>query len=130
MIHQVDQRKHPRFLVAYGAVAALTESKFGNISDISRGGLTFSYIDYEDEDEDDVAARISSEVSIVHDPCFSLLEVPCKVIKDDYSPPDHHHGFLKMNRCRIQFYQLTSVQEAQIIYFIVNFAIGSSWETL
>ena len=127
MMNQVDQRKHPRFLVAYGAVAALTESKLGKISDISRGGLAFSYIDY--EDEDDVAARKSSEVSIVHDPGFSLLDVPCKVIKDDYYPPDHH-GLLKMNKCRIQFYQLTPDQEAQLDYFIVNFAIGSSRESL
>jgi len=123
MMHQVDQRKQPRFLVAYGAVAVLTESKLGKISDISRGGLSFSYIDY--EDEDDVAAKKSSEVSIVHDPGFSLLNVPCKVIKDDYSPPDQLYGFFKMNKCRIQFYQLTPDQEAQLVYFIANFAIGS-----
>jgi len=127
MMHQVDQRKHPRFLLAYGAVAVLTESKLGKISDISRGGLSFSYIDY--EDEDDVAARKSSGVSIVHYPGFSLLDVPCKIIKDDYSPPDYHHGFFKMNKCRIQFYQLTPDHEAQLVYFIAKFAIGSSRET-
>jgi hypothetical protein len=82
------------------------------------------------EDEDDVAARISSEVSIVHDLCFSLLNVPCKIITGDYSPPNHHHDFLKMNTCRIQFYQLTSDQEAQLDYFIANFTIGSTRESL
>ncbi len=127
MMKQVDQRKHPRLLVAYGAVAALTESKLGKISDISRGGLAFSYIDFEDEDY--VAACGSPEVSIIHDPGFSLLDVPCKVINDDCSPPEHQHGFLKMNKCRLQFYQLTPDQEAQIEYFIENFAIGSSRES-
>ena len=122
-MNQIDRRKYPRFLVAYGAVAALTKSKLGKIRDISRGGLVFSYIDYEDEDY--VAARKSSEVNIIHDPGFSLLHVPCKVIKDEYYPPDHH-GLLKMNKCRIQFYQLTPDQEAQLNYFIANFAIGSS----
>ena len=126
MMHQVDQRKHPRFLVSYGAFAALTDSKLGKISDISRGGLAFNYIDY--EDEDDVAASESPEVSIVHDPGFFLLDVPCKVIKDDYYPPDHH-GLYKMNKCRIQFYRLTLDQEEQLDYFIENFAIGSSRDT-
>jgi len=51
MTNQVEQRKHPRFLVGYAAVAALTASKLGKISDISRGGLAFSYIILEDEDE-------------------------------------------------------------------------------
>lgn len=51
MTNQVEQRKHPRFLVGYAVVAALTASKLGKISDISRGGLAFSYIILEDEDE-------------------------------------------------------------------------------
>ena len=125
MKNQVDLRKHPRFPAAFGAVAALTESKLGKISNISRGGLAISYIDL--EDEDDLAARISSEVNIFHEPGFSLLDVPCKVIKVANSSPDHH-GFFKTNKCRIQFYRLTPDQEAQLYYFIANFAIGSSRE--
>jgi hypothetical protein len=127
MMNQIDRRKYPRFLVACGALAALTKSQLGKISDISRGGLVFSYITYENEDY--VAARKSSEVSIIHDPGFSLFHLPCKVIKDEYYPPDHH-GLLKMNKCRIQFYQLTPDQEAQLNYFIANFAIGFSREAL
>ena len=126
MKNQVDLRKHPRFPAAFGAVAALTQSKLGKISNISRGGLAFIYIDF--EDEDDLAARISSEVNIFHEPGFSLLDVPCKVIKDAYSPPDQH-GFFKTNKCRIQFYRLTPDQEAQLYYFIQNFTSGSLRET-
>ena len=99
MMNQVDRRKHPRFLVGYGAVAALRASKLGKISDISRGGLAFSYINLEDGDE--IAARISSEVSIIYDPGFSLIDVPCNVIRDEYSMPEQQYGFFKMNKCRI-----------------------------
>ena len=158
MIDIVDRRKHPRFLVDYGAVAALTGTKIGKIRDVSLGGLAFSYLGY--KDEDDVAASESPEVSIVHDPDFSLRYVPCKVIEDEYYPPEHHgltnlsaasYGAsssqfstytrgkswlieskvkLKMNMCRIQFYPLTPDQEAQLDYFISKFVIGFSWEAL
>lgn len=127
MMNQVDRRKHPRFLVGYGAVAVLRASKLGKISDISRGGLAFSYINLEDGDE--IAARISSEVSIIYDPGFSLLDVPCNVIGDEVSTPEQQYGFFKMNKCRIQFYQLTPDQQTQLYYFIENFTIGSSRET-
>jgi hypothetical protein len=122
-MNQVDRRKYPRFLVADNALAVLTKSKLGKIRDISRGGIFFSYINYEDEDS--VTERKSSEVSIIHDPGFCLFHLPCKVIKDEYYPSDHH-GLLKMKKCRIQFYYLTPDQEAQLQNFIKNFAIGSS----
>jgi hypothetical protein len=126
MKNQVDLRKYPRFLATFGAVAELTESKLGKISNISRGGLAFSYIDF--EDEDDLTARISSEVNIFHEPGFSLLDVPCKVMKDAYSPPDNE-GFFKMNKCRIQFHRLTPYQEVLLYFFLQNFTICSSRET-
>jgi hypothetical protein len=158
MIDIVDRRKHPRFQVDYSTVAALTGSKVGKIRDISRGGLAFSYLG--NKYEDDVAASESPEVSIIHDPDFSLRYVPCNVIEDEYCPPDHHglmnlpaasYGVsnslfgtftrgtprvvepkvrLKVRMCRIQFYPLTPDQEAQLDYFISNFVIGFSWEAL
>ena len=122
----VDHRRHPRFLVPSGAIAALPDSRLGRINDISKGGLAFRYI--ADEEENDIAACESSEVSIIHDPGFSLLDVPCKIIGNDCYLPSYPHGFLKLNTCRIQFYPLTPDQEAKLDYFITSFAVGSGRE--
>jgi hypothetical protein len=124
MKNQADKRKHPRYLVVYGAIAALTDTRLGRISNISRGGLAFQYI--ADEEEDVHAAGESSEVCILYDPGFSLLDVPCKVIGNDCHLPGRQHAFIKMNTCRIQFYGLKPEQEAQLDFFIDNFVIGSS----
>ena len=123
MKHQVEQRKHPRFLVAHGGVAALTDSRIGSIRDISRGGLAFRY--FADEENDDNVSK-STEVCIVHDSGFSLLDIPCKIIGNPSSLPGHPHVFSKMSTCRIQFGRLTRDQKAQLDYFIAHFTISSA----
>ena len=127
MKNKVDYRRHPRFLVPNEAIAALSASRLGRIKDISKGGLAFRYLP--DEGVDDDAACELSEISIIHEPGFSLLNVPCKIIGNDCSLPTYPHGFLKLNTCRIQFCQLTPVQEAKLDFFIASFADGFSRKT-
>lgn len=125
---QANRRNYHRFKVRAGAIAALDDTKLGTITDISRSGLAFRYIDFGYEEEEDLNDLL--EVSIVNDAGFALHNVPCKVIKDDYSLPEYPFSSLRMNKCRLQFVQLTAEQQSQLDYFIANFAKKTVGETL
>jgi hypothetical protein len=120
MEQQANRRKYRRYQVRAGAIAALNDTKLGTITDISRAGLAFRYIDFGYEEQEDI--KDLREVSIVNDAGFALHNVPCKVIKDDYSLPEYPFSSLRMNKCRLQFIQLTAEQQAQLDYFIATFA--------
>ena len=128
MEQEVNRRNYHRFQVRAGAIAALNDSKLGTITDISRAGLAFRYIDFGYEEEEDL--KELQEVSIVNDAGFALHNVPCKVIKDDYSLPEYPFSSLRMNKCRLQFVRLTAEQEAQLDYFISNLSKRSLGEAL
>ena len=128
MEQEINRRNCHRFQVRAGAIAALNDSKLGTITDISRTGLAFRYIDFGSEEEEDL--RELQEVSIVNDAGFALHNVPCKIIKDDYSLPEYPFSSLRMNNCRLQFVQLTTEQQSQLDYFIANFAKRSMSESL
>ena len=127
-MEEVNRRNYHRFQVRAGAIAALNDSKLGTITDISRTGLAFRYIDFGYEEEEDL--RELQEVSIVNDAGFALHNVPCKIIKDDYSLPEYPFSSLRMNNCRLQFVRLSAEQQSQLDYFIANFAKRSMGESL
>ena len=120
MEQEAEQRNYHRYRVRPGAIAALNDSKLGSITDISRVGLAFRYIDFGCEDEDDCLE--APEVSIVNDAGFALHNVPCRIIMDDFSQPEYSFSTLRMNTCRLQFVNLTPEQQTQLEYFIANFS--------
>jgi len=119
MKKKADQRVHRRFKVRTGAGAALNESKIGAIANISRGGLSLSYIDLGDENKKDVQA--APQLSIVHEEGFSLENVPCKILEENNSTTQNLYSSVNINQCRIQFGQLTPEQNAQLENFLNHF---------
>lgn len=115
-----EQRNYHRYRVRAGAIAALNDSKLGSITDISRGGLSFRYIDFGYEEAEE--SWEATEVSIVNDAGFALHNVPCRIIMDNRSQSEYHFSTLRMNTCRLQFVEMTPEQQAQLDYFIANFA--------
>ena len=92
--------------------------------DISRAGLAFRYIDF---NQGDGESNNSTEVNIVHDSeGFSLLDVPCTIIREQYQLPGFYISSLKMNKCCLRFGPLTPNQESQLEYFIANFTDRST----
>jgi hypothetical protein len=128
MEQEINRRNYHRFQVRAGAIAALNDTKLGTITDISRAGLAFRYIDFGYEEEEEL--KELQEVSIVNDAGFALHKIPCKVIMDDYSLPEYPFSSLRMNKCRLQFIRLTGEQQSQLDYFIANFAKRSVGESL
>ena len=115
-----ERRNYRRLPVRAGAIAALNDSKLGTITDISRDGLAFRYIDFGYEDKRDDLA--SAEACIVTDAGFALHNVPCKIILDDSIQPEYPFSSIRTKKCRLQFAEMTPELRAQLNYFIANFA--------
>ena len=124
MEKKIDQRAHRRFQVRIGAGAALNESKMGAITNISRGGLAFSYIDIGGEHEKD--RQVRPELSIVHEEGFALENIPCTILGEGSSPSQNLFGSSNINQCHIQFGQLTPEQKSQLENFLDNFTDNPS----
>lgn len=129
MEEQTDLRKHSRYQARDGSVAILksdTSTKLGLITDISRGGLSFCYLDL--EHEKDLKSLLKVNIFREVDG-FSLFNVPCKIIKDYNSP--HAKSIISgpLRKCSVQFAELTSDKISQLEYFIENFTKGSRSES-
>ena len=117
----VERRGHKRFEVKEGAFASLKGpvSKLGQITDISRGGLAFRYIDTGVRP----ARLFDLEISLT-DNTFRLKEVSCKSISDSEITNEFHFSSITMRRLGVQFEKLTQDQNSQLEYFIQNHTIG------
>ena len=127
MEEQIDQRKDTRFIARDGSVAVVKykfSSKFGIINDISKGGLAFRYLVTDFELEED--SKEPFELNIVCKPGGLPLSIgSCKIIKDNYIPPEYSFCLGLMRKCSVQFGELTPDQKLRLEYFIENFTEGS-----
>jgi len=127
MEEHIDQRKNTRFIVREGSVAVVKykfSSKFGIINDISRRGLAFHYLVTDFELEED--SKDPCELNVVCNPgALPLFIGPCKIIKDNYIPPEYSFCLGLMRKCSVQFGDMTPDQKLRLEYFIENFTEGS-----
>jgi hypothetical protein len=116
-----ERREHKRFEVQEGAFASLRGpvSKLGQITDISKGGLAFRYIDT------GVSPDSSFELDIsLSDNGFHLEKVSCKSISDSEITNKFHFSSITMRRLGVRFEELTHNQASQLEYFIQAHTIG------
>jgi len=127
MEKQRDKRKNRRFKAREGSVAALNFEicrKAGMITDISRGGLAFRYLASEYEGEENSAGPSAINISCGANG-VSLFTGPCKVVKDNYTPPEYSFCLGLIRKCSVQFGELTADQQSKLEYFITYFTKGS-----
>jgi hypothetical protein len=115
---QIGQRTHSRFRVECVACVKLSNSMVGIMTEISKKGLVFRYI--HEDSEDKINANELLTVSIYKNG-FSLHNVPCRVIKDNDILPEYYLSSAKMQKCHIQFGELTRDQKSQLDYFISHY---------
>lgn len=102
-----ERRKHKRYNVKSGTFKS--ESKSGDIIDISMGGLSFSYIDSDNwTDEEFDCGMLMGERDL------GLEEIPLKIISDCAI----NSGLSITRRCGVKFEKLTPKQLAQLEYYI------------
>jgi len=101
----IDRRQMKRFKVAEGAFAALINhgNKLGQIKDISEKGLSFRYIDSQEEHSEAKELKINFE------------------IKSEFS-----FSSIKMRHIGLEFGNLTQDQQLRLSHFIQNHTIGEA----
>lgn len=126
-----QKRKHKRFLAKQNTFASFGSgfNKVGKINDISKGGLSFEYIFF-DEDEDRKAKPVQRVDIFLTKDAFYLSNLPCKIVYDgDKQVCKDNWNFISTptfttRRCGLQFDALTEDQMEQLTYFIENHTSG------
>jgi len=116
---QAEFRRYPRLPAVFGALATLGMSKFGIITNISRGGLAFRYIPFGHNGEflmEETAVTITYNVA-----GFAMHNIPCRIIRDFSRTSDPFPGSPIKKTCCIEFDSLTPDQELQLKFFITHF---------
>ena len=125
MEKQTDRRKNPRFKVRDDLAAKIQKarSNLGIITDISRGGLAFRYIEF-DKHEIDLKEQVKLAIICSSDN-FHWHDVPCEIIMDGHSPPEYSFSLLPMRKCHVQFDEMTSDQISQMEDIIAKYTFTS-----
>jgi hypothetical protein len=115
---EMERRRHKRSRSKEGAYAILSGpvSKMGQILDISRGGLSFRYIDIGDR------PRKTCVLDILRDDnAFRLENVGFKVISDLDASKDFPFSTIPMRRCGGEFTGLSNGQIYDLEYVIESY---------
>lgn len=111
-----DNRDFTRFSAQEGAFAVITAPrKLGQILDISRGGLAFTYIGEEEGPQKN--AELDIFLSGIG---FNSKNIPYKTISDFEIESKVEFSSVKMRRCGVKFRQLHLEQISQIEDFLQN----------
>ncbi len=118
----VERRQMKRFKVAEGAFAALVNqgSKLGQIRDISKAGLSFRYIDSEEEPGGE-----ARELKIIlGSGGLCVDKVPFKKVADFEIKSEFSFSSIRMRQIGLQFGDLTPEQKVRLNNFIQNHTLG------
>ena len=117
----VERRKHKRFLVQEGVYALLknNSSILGQIKNISRGGLAFSYI--VDEKQMHEAFKVDVFASEMG---YCLKDVPSKKISDLHIDNKLPFSTFSIRQAGIQFNELNDSQLSQLDNFMRDYTTG------
>lgn len=106
-----ERRAYQRYQVDDCAFSV--ESKFGQVLDISMGGLSFCYVAKGDGPE------TSFELgTLFGDDDLCLDKLPVKAVSSQTAAKAMEQSSARIVRCGLQFGELTSVQRLMLDYFI------------
>ncbi len=108
---EAERRRHRRFEALSGAFAV--NSKFGQLVDISKGGLSFRYIERRGWPKE-----MFEQGVIFGDDDFSMDNIPIKTINDYVVANGLSSYSTTIRRCGIEFGELSSKQQIDLEYFI------------
>jgi hypothetical protein len=99
--------------------------KMGEIIEISRGGLSFSYI------ENEKKLGNTSELDIIFaEKDFHLSRLPFKAVEDAELIDDSPFNALSMKRLTVQFEKLSPQQKQKIDHLLSNYTTGEVQATI
>ncbi len=117
----LERRKHKRYQVMKN-VLVFNSSTFGQIINISKGGLSFRYLAQKDDPPLSVF-----EIGILNgDNGFYLDKLGCRTITVNDTPPIHPTSSTIIRRTGIQFTDLTPDQNKRLAHFLTNYTTGEA----
>lgn len=128
-----ERRRHERFTVKDNAYVAVRPEfyKLGKIKDISKGGVSFEYIQHNHlNNRFSITNRIiEPEIDIfLGTKKFYLSSIPCKVIYDNELTDDEDALTTGCHDkcCGLEFGNLSEKQLEQLLFFLNNHAMSMS----
>ncbi|GAB6144222.1 PilZ domain-containing protein [Desulfocicer niacini] len=112
-----DRRRHKRVELKQGAYAAISPNSFkiGQIKNISRGGLLFSYIDTQITPENPVENHLFLSSTNAH-----VSKLPFRTISDRPVKPNGKNNNAPMRERGIEFGTLTLTQMMILDNYIIT----------
>lgn len=116
---QFERRQHPRFLVEKDFWAMLLPGEntvIGNVIDISRGGLAFTYYGVEE------LSKMNFELTIINSGSYYCFDkIPVKVVSDFEAEELFGFNYSQKRRCGLVFKKLNDKQNIMLENFILNY---------
>ena len=114
-----ERRKHPRFNVGDN-ILVFSDNTFGQILDISKGGLAYRYLTAKDD-------QISTDLELGFlntESGFYLDKLNCKVIRSNDSTPLHPSSSTFIRTNGVEFAHLTDDQHSILDEFLSAYALS------
>ena len=117
----MEIRRHTRLLAQDDSFAELKgeEIRTGRISDISSGGLAFSYL----PKEKDVDGFKQVDIYLTKNG-FRLSDVPCRIVYDEKDASNGSSNGDTYRRCGLRFGEMADEHKTGLNYFLSHFTIG------
>ena len=118
-----DRRRKKRFQVKEGTYAALinANNKLGQIKDISLVGLSFRYIDSNEQNHPESELKI-----ILAGTGLIMDDLPYEPVSDFEVDDEYTFSSVKMRQMHLAFGELTPQQLSQLDLFILNHTMGEA----
>ena len=121
----LERRKHRRYQVAEN-VLVFNSTTFGQIINISKGGLAFRYLAQKDD-----PPLATFEIGILNgDNGFYLDQLKCRTVTVNDTPPIHPTSSTIIRKTGIQFTDLTPEQNERLASFLAENSIGEALSSL
>ena len=113
----IERRKNKRYKAKEGAYAAISphSRKLGQIIDISIGGLSFKYIDNNDEKDDEPERSI-----FLSSLGYYVGDLPFKTIEDYEITNTPSFSSMKLRKRRVKFAELSFKQLFDLDFYLRN----------
>jgi len=108
-----ERRKHQRFRAVEGAMI-LASNNFGNVINISKGGMAISYINWDNK------KSAKGLMDVMLDGKVMLHDFPFTTIPDSETYNMGQSRMIVMKQQRIKFGSLTPAQEKQLDRYFID----------
>ncbi len=116
-----ERRRYSRYKVKHDVFAVFNPhaAVLGQVLDVGKGGLSFSFIDNGNCQLENLGLSLSN----LNDG-FKIDQIPFKIVSNQPFGSGSSFSSINMRRCCLEFKELTQEQEENLNYFLVHYTTG------